>query len=346
MLVAETNAAVKRMYNSLLDNNIASDHNIDFIVSENHFTAHKNLYEAKPQLKDLLTFKKVVLCTINRAIKLVPTGLMRSRDSKDRLAWRHTLVVDESSLCTELSIFELLPYLLYFKHIVFTGDPAQRSPFCYGKYQPKSILEVLEERVRMNDKYIQHTFLNWQYRMPVDVGNMISDNFYDGKVKNARAPNEKKKLYFYDISSSVHISDNGSRVAPEEANQAVFMANAFAKRVKNFEIVILAMYADQAAFLNTICKEAKVSKNIRCHTVDSFQGGEADIIILCLSAYRKNLPNFITERKRLCVSLSRCRIRLVVIGDQTLLKDDSSWSKILKSFTVVNPKTRNRILKP
>lgn len=83
-------------------------------------------------------------------------------------------------------------------------------------------------------------------------------------------------------------------------------------------------------------------KEIRVTTVDSFQGLEADIVVLSLvrSNEHGNI-GFLSEENRICVAMSRARYGLYVIGNMSLLAQRSFiWSEIsdkLKNINSVGP---------
>ena len=59
--------------------------------------------------------------------------------------------------------------------------------------------------------------------------------------------------------------------------------------------------------------EGKYKINIKLHTVDKFQGQEADIVFL--SMVRNQTNGFIDNPNRLNVAVTRAKFQLVIIGD-------------------------------
>lgn len=72
------------------------------------------------------------------------------------------------------------------------------------------------------------------------------------------------------------------------------------------------------------------TRAVKVATVDSFQGMEADIILLSL--VRSNTTKdigFLKEKNRICVALSRAKIGLYMIGNMRLLAQCSkTWQEI------------------
>lgn len=88
------------------------------------------------------------------------------------------------------------------------------------------------------------------------------------------------------------------------------------KKYKDYNIVILTPYAAQVECLKKI-----VQNNILVSTVDSFQGLEADIVLLSL--VRSNPSGqigFLRQPNRVCVALSRARLALYMIGNMDTLQ--------------------------
>ena len=64
---------------------------------------------------------------------------------------------------------------------------------------------------------------------------------------------------------------------------------------------------------------------IQTSTVDAFQGCEKDIIIICTS--RTVDTPFISNPNRLNVAISRARNHLFVLGNLTVLKQNTLWKR-------------------
>ena len=90
--------------------------------------------------------------------------------------------------------------------------------------------------------------------------------------------------------------------------------------------------------------EEKNLQNIGIYTVDEFQGNEAHVTIICTTVYGTDVPSFTAQKRRMCVSLSRAKERLVVFGNLAVMRDNVRWKKILKSFQVVNSSTKEKVL--
>lgn len=92
------------------------------------------------------------------------------------------------------------------------------------------------------------------------------------------------------------------------------------RKYKEQNIVVLTPYAAQVECIKKTVQNIK-KNNIRVSTVDSFQGLEADIVLLSL--VRSNPSGqigFLRQPNRVCVALSRARWALYMVGNMETLQ--------------------------
>ncbi|ECE0997127.1 helicase [Salmonella enterica subsp. enterica] len=112
---------------------------------------------------------------------------------------------------------------------------------------------------------------------------------------------------------------------------------------KKIKLAILSPYSNQVKLISKHIEIAKKNNELKtllnnyippddndgyCLTVDSFQGGEADIVIISLvrnngKSTIKSALGFLSDQRRINVLLSRAKHKLIIIGSYELLK---SWS--------------------
>jgi superfamily I DNA and/or RNA helicase len=69
--------------------------------------------------------------------------------------------------------------------------------------------------------------------------------------------------------------------------------------------------------------------------VDSFQGQEADVVIISLvRSNDENEIGFLKDYRRMNVALTRARKKLIVIGDSATIGGDSFYQEMLQFFEV------------
>lgn len=88
------------------------------------------------------------------------------------------------------------------------------------------------------------------------------------------------------------------------------------------KVKVITMYARDKRLLAGQLQKAGLDK-VECHTVDSFQGREGEVIVLVLCVSREMGADFIANPKRLNVAITRQTDALLVIGDiETMGKVD------------------------
>jgi superfamily I DNA and/or RNA helicase len=74
---------------------------------------------------------------------------------------------------------------------------------------------------------------------------------------------------------------------------------------------------------------------VTINTVDSFQGQEADVVIISLvRSNDENEIGFLKDYRRMNVALTRARKKLIVIGDSATIGGDSFYQEMLQFFEV------------
>jgi hypothetical protein len=96
------------------------------------------------------------------------------------------------------------------------------------------------------------------------------------------------------------------------------------------QIGVIALYKAQANLLRSkIDEQCGVSDGaILVSTVDAFQGGERDIIII--SCARTSTVGFTDNAERLNVALTRARHHLIIIGNAVTLQASKTWAAVIK----------------
>ena len=96
------------------------------------------------------------------------------------------------------------------------------------------------------------------------------------------------------------------------------------------DVVIISPYQGQARQLLSL------GSDIEIHTVDSFQGREADIVILTM--VRTDSCGFWSDPRRMCVALTRAKHSLIIVGSC------DEWSETLKDL-YTDAESRNLVTK-
>lgn len=251
------------------------------------------------------------------------------------------------------------------KKVILVGDHKQLPPIIDRELQNRvlddrdiekealeiSLFEYLYEKLPKSNKIT----LNYQYRMHPDIGNLVSDLFYqEEKVSSDRiSPNDKQHLLNQFDKNIYWISTSDVPEKSKEREIGTSYSNSYeAYLIKEIldkiqrdcesnkflkEVGIITGYSSQISILEAIIasRDKNIWKNIdiKIHTVDAFQGGECDIIIydLVRSNKQKKL-GFTSDYRRLNVALSRAKQLLIIVGDDEMAYEGRTPNGLLNPF--------------
>lgn len=227
-------------------------------------------------------------------------------------------------------------------------------------YDQPSLFEIMYDGAPEEFKEL----LDLQFRMPKQIGDIISKFVYDNKLKSGdrsgEAHNLKLKattsMFMLDINkypNRFHKVDPISRssyneVSSQKIIELLIKLDSYTELFtendgkKSYEIGVITGYGKQAEFLsneidNASIKNISLDKNLTVATVDSFQGSEKDIIIYdvvrSVNGDDDSGLGFLEMPNRINVAFTRAKRMLIVVGDAEY---------ILR----VNPSHRWRNMKP
>lgn len=207
-----------------------------------------------------------------------------------------------------------------------------------------------------NKRYVK--MLDIQYRMPKQIGSLISKYFYDGKLKNpdiegyderkSHKLNLKKdtSIVFLNTSNMENHYDNGDKfnrqnqcnvdTIKELLSKLNFLYPHNTSSDNPFDIGVIAGYRGQVELLkkriNTNAYSNFVKGNdplIQINTVDKFQGAERDIIIydIVRSSHGHDNIGFLADYRRINVAFSRAKRLLFIVGDSDYLLNRAVFTK-------------------
>lgn len=261
------------------------------------------------------------------------------------------LVVDEAAQLKECesAIPLQLPGL---RHAILIGDEQQlpalvKSKICEEADFGRSLFERL---VLLGHR--KH-LLNVQYRMHPSISLFPNWEFYSRQILDA--PNVKEKSYhrsflqgdLYGSYSFINIAfgsedmfdGHSLRNMVEVAAVCDIIARLFKESLalkKSIGIGVISPYKAQVSAIQeklgtTYSSDPKSEFSVRVRTVDGFQGGEEDVIII--STVRSNgngSVGFLSNNRRVNVALTRARYCLWILGNEATLKNSGSvWKKIV-----------------
>lgn len=279
----------------------------------------------------LLTFG--VLCTpaLNTLLDPVKVGAVLVDEASQ--AWSGlALVLDRAFRClSRLHLF---------------GDDRQLPPVLSP--QDKSALGVVcDAHVRsMYDEASAggaplHS-LRVQHRMPLCLARFISHHVYQGALQSAAGMCGRADAVAWLALESSHQGYVPGGLSPQNLGEAKLVCRLVAHiesrlpALRGLSTVILTPFSAQRALIERMCEHSS-TKGGRwdCKTVDSFQGREADLVILSL-VRTDGKVGFLKDVRRANVMLSRSRRRLFLVGDRGAWARCKSllWQSLAADFPV------------
>jgi superfamily I DNA and/or RNA helicase len=276
------------------------------------------------------------------------------------------VIVDEAARAIPLDLFipmsmgkqvilvgdhKQLPHLLEPEVVKkLNQDNKQKELETLNKSLFERLYNIFEEQRKTGG--LQRTCqLDMQYRMHPLINDFVSDTFYDGKLKCGLTEQDRnlnlnlfnnKPIVWINVSKQSHGIEKGGK-GKEREQEAIILIENLIKVLRGNEDVnvgIITFYARQKVLLEQMC-DAKLTSDeksrIDIGTVDAFQGKEFDVIFLsCVRANNDNADNlrrrvgFVNDPNRLCVSFSRAKSLLVVVGDSETVSVVKSLERLVE----------------
>jgi regulator of nonsense transcripts 1 len=196
--------------------------------------------------------------------------------------------------------------------------------------------------------------LQTQYRMHPALSEFPSNYFYEGTLVNGvsardrtppgRAafpfPQPAVPMFFFNSPGEEEPSDSGTSFI--NRYEAFLVSQIITKlcraQVNPRHIGVITPYAGQRFYLKQFLAAAgelplEFYPHIEIASVDSFQGGERDYIILsCVRANRHSAIGFLKDPRRLNVAITRARMGLVIVGSAAVLAANRLWYALIRHF--------------
>lgn len=271
------------------------------------------------------------------------------------------VIADEAG---QIQVMDLLVPLVRARRAILVGDHLQLPPVVepeitrklrenepenqeLGEWLEKSLFERLIERPTTPAG--NTVMLNTQYRMPRQIADFISAQFYGGNYHTGLESAHTdafftgSPLVFVDTLREFrhyeqHAGDGQGYFNTQEASLISDLLLAY--QSQGVEVGVIVPYKKQAEVIRRELRKRQPGLSEdellgRVATVDSFQGREQDVIIFGFT--RSNTEGrigFLTELRRLNVSLTRARRQLVLVGDSTTLSStaDQDFATLIKAL--------------
>lgn len=247
-------------------------------------------------------------------------------------------IIDEASQATIPSV--LIP-INKAEKFVLIGDHKQLPPVIFNNNTEYLKTSLFEELIINYEHQSEELLI--QYRMNKLLMEFPNRKFYENKLKCS----EKSKNYYlncrvldkFDSSSPLVFIDTSKHENNKE--NTLGYSHSYMNDLE-IEIVldIIKMYLDNgidpknigviSPYVNQV-RTINKKTNVDVKSVDGFQGGEKDIIIISL--VRSNDDGdigFLKDMRRLNVSLTRSKKKLIIIGNRETLKSNKDYKEFFE----------------
>ncbi|MBX9785406.1 MAG: AAA family ATPase [Chitinophagaceae bacterium] len=281
----------------------------------------KEVKNIRTEIKKLQAYNEEKLFAEADVIAGTPIGLY---DAKLHALKFQTLVADEAGQC-----IEPLAWILFSMadKIVLAGDHRQLPPTVLSNEAAqlgfnRSILETAITKVSNS------LLLNTQYRMRAAIAGFSSNYFYnDLLLTAAHLQNKAVHLTFIDTAGSGYNETHGADGSSLQNKGELELV----KKILETE----QLHLPTAAFISPYSGQVTAAKEslpgeLRVSTIDSFQGQEAETIILSLvRSNDEGSIGFLKDYRRMNVAITRAKEQLFVIGDSATIGADAFYLSFL-----------------
>jgi len=284
---------------------------------------------------------RVVTCTLQTAMR---------RSLLDGLSSGQfpVLAVDEAGFCLSS---QLAPVLCRARSLVMAGDHLQLPPVVLSQEALDRGLGVslMQQLATLCPETV--SLLTTQYRSHEMISGWSSQHFYSGLLSahpsNASIGLEKllgnTGLLSLLSRPLTWLDTRGAGPGwEEEAEGEDSLANT-GEAVTSLELVtrllgaglgqenigVISPYWAQVATIRSLLWETEGLRGVEVRTVDGYQGREKEVIILSMvRANNTGEVGFLTESRRINVSVTRAKRACIVIGDSETLRHDAACDSL------------------
>ncbi|XP_048129942.1 uncharacterized protein LOC115737324 isoform X4 [Rhodamnia argentea] len=300
-------------------------------------------FTSKPKITEFCyQVASLIFCTASSSYKLY--SMERKMEPVS------LLVIDEAAQLKECE--SIIPLQLRgVRHAILVGDECQLPAMVESKLSSKAGFgrSLFERLVSLG--HPRH-LLDIQYRMHPAISRFPRATFYNDQIQNGQNVNSEsyRKCHlpwpmfgpysFIDISNGREEGEDNGRSLRNNAEVEVvsmILRNLYGACKSSrdaLSVGVISPYGAQvAAIQKKIGKRYENTKSftVKVRSVDGFQGGEEDVIIV--STVRSNPRGsigFVSDTKRINVTITRARYSLWILGNgRTLARSKSIWEALV-----------------
>ena len=240
--------------------------------------------------KKILRKKRAVFTTLAR---VCTSELLHSEEFD-------AVIVDEASMAS-------LPFMFIMaerasQHLVIAGDPMQLPPISQTQdFKARDVLETdifafTSAAQTTEDLFLWHdknphftTFFNTQYRMQGQLAQLVSETFYEGRLKSGKKSRENHhSIFVFDSSDKQGFIEQSDATKPGfrpvnrthvQACMRLIQQLLYNERVLPYEIGIITPFRFTSFNYTRELRKSRIDF-VEAGTIHTFQGREKQIIIL------------------------------------------------------------------
>ncbi len=227
------------------------------------------------------------------------------------------------------------------QQLILIGDHKQLKPKPnhFDLEKNYGLAVSLFERLIMNK--IDHSTLQVQHRMRPEIADLLRPHIYESLSDHESVLGREdvagvgKNVFFIDHAQPEEANRDGDSKSHSNIHEVTFLVALCRYLLKQgytpSQITILTMYRGQLLEIKKRMRRDDFD-GVRVAAVDDFQGEENDIILLSLvRSNSEGIIGFLGIENRVCVSLSRAKIGMYVIGNLKMLRDKHKtiWPNIV-----------------
>ena len=297
--------------------------------------------ECCKKIKELDDMKNEVYLKESEVIAMTTTCAARYRNALSRIKPK-IIIIEEAAEVLEAHVITSLTEGA--EHVILIGDHKQLKPkpTVYKLAKEYNLELSLFERMIRNG--MDCHCLDTQHRMRPEIASLLQDIYpnlqnHPSVLKYPDIKGVSSNLFF--VSHKHQEKDNSelkSKSNPFEAEYIVSLCwYLLLQGYSPSQITILTLYTGQLLLFKSLMPKEKF-EGVRVVAVDSYQGEENDIILLSLvRSNDEDKIGFVGIENRICVSLSRAKHGLFVIGNMAFMaKRSATWERITTRATAKN----------
>jgi len=296
-------------------------------------------------------------------------GVRIDKGLSDRNITFDTVIIDEAG---KANLSESIAAVSMAKKVILVGDHKQLPP-----YIDSTLIDANDKdsfincdrynRNKFDNEEVQHALttslfeflvnkneinlfpstnielLNFQHRMHPDIGEFVSNVFYDSDVQMGGSTSKNTLPLAFPFDKQVIFIDTANNKTSYESKESssykndvealciseIVIPKLLEEKVDKDKFAVIAPYKAQVANIVSKLEKSDIS-GVEVSTLDSFQGMEFDVIIFSFTrSKRGEKVGFLDDARRLNVALSRAKKKLILVGNsKTLMARRSHFDEV------------------